>query len=189
MNNDFPKAWKLVDSKTVFRHPYLTLAEDTVILPDGQSISWLTMQDTVDFVSVICQDESGKILIARQYCHPPQRVVHEFPGGRIDPGESPEDAARRELMEEVNFYPHQLQKLGEFLANPRRSPAKCHLFLARDLEERSLPGDSTEFIGVEWLTSAEIESQILKGQIESENILASWMLFKLTQARNHNRDA
>ena len=182
VNNNFPKAWKLVDSKTVFRHPYLTLAEDTVILPDGQRIEWLTMQDTVDFVSVICQNEDGKILIARQYCHPPKRVVHEFPGGRIGPGESPETAARRELMEEVNFYPHKLQKLGEFLANPRRSPSKCHLFLASDLEERSLPGDSIEFIGVEWLTIEEVETQILDGRLENTNVLASWTLFKLTQS-------
>jgi len=188
MNDNFPKAWQQVDSKVVFRHPYLTLAEDTVILPDGQSISWLTMQETVDFVSVICQNESGKILVARQYCHPPKRVVHEFPGGRIDEGEAPEDAARRELMEEVNFYPHKLDKIGEFLANPRRAPIKCHLFLASNLEVRSLPGDSTEFIGVEWLTIEEIETRILDGQIENENILASWTLFKLTQAHIQNSD-
>ena len=117
-----PESWQQVDSRLVFEHPRLSLVEDTVILPSGRRTEWLRFDQRRDFVMMICVNTERQVLLARQYCHPVGKVIHEFPGGLANEGESYEDAARRELMEEVGWYPHQLEAIGAFLPQVRRSP-------------------------------------------------------------------
>lgn len=90
-------------SEILFEHPRLTLVEDTVELPSGAEIQWLRFGDGPDIVMIICLDARGRVLMDRQYCHPPRRAVYEFPGGGAEIGESHAEAATRELMEEAGL--------------------------------------------------------------------------------------
>ncbi|MAL83938.1 MAG: ADP compounds hydrolase NudE, partial [Idiomarina sp.] len=67
-----------------------------------------------------------------------------FPKGLIDPGETPEEAAQRELKEEVGYGSHQLEFLMELSLAPQFFSAKMSVFVARDLYPESLPGDEPE---------------------------------------------
>jgi ADP-ribose pyrophosphatase len=174
-----PKAWRQLATRLLFKHPRMTLVEDEVVLPSGEVTRWLRFDDHQDFVSVVCLDAQGRLLLARQYNHPAKKVVHELPGGLVDEGENPEEAARRELVEEVGLYPHDLARLGAFYPNPRRTKMRCHVFLARELEEKPAAPSPEEFIASEWLELTAFEAMIQQGRIENGNLLAAWSLFRV----------
>lgn len=135
------------------------------------------------FFLVICIDPSQRILLSRQYCHPVGRVVHEFPGGLIDAGESSLEAARRELMEEVGWYAHQLDAIGAFLPHVRRSSIQALVYVATQLEERHLPADHEEFIAYEWVDVPTLEARMRSGELDNGHLHASWNLFRLHAER------
>ncbi len=179
MHSREPLPWQQLDSRVIFDHPRLCLVEDTVVLPSGKQTEWLRFQDRQDFVLVICVDPAQRILLSRQYCHPVGRVVHEFPGGLVDAGESHVEAARRELMEEVGWYAHQLDAIATFLPNVRRSSVRAHVYVATELEERHLPSDSEEFIAYEWVEVATLETRMRSGELDNGHLHAAWNLFRL----------
>ena len=183
LNSREPLPWQQLSSRVVFDHPRLSLVEDTVILPSGKQTEWLRFQNRQDFVLVICVDSARRILLSRQYCHPVGRVVHEFPGGLVDAGESPMEAARRELMEEVGWYAHHLDAIGSFLPYVRRSSIRALLYVATSLEERHLPADSEEFIAYEWVDVATLEARMRSGELENGHLHAAWNLFRLHAER------
>jgi len=70
--------------------------------PDGRTADFEVRQ-VRDVVCVVAQTVAGTYLIARQYRPGPERIVDDLPAGGIEPGESPETAARRELLEETGY--------------------------------------------------------------------------------------
>src|SRR3712207_1318455 len=97
MNEHQSDAWQIIESKTLFVHPRITLIEDTVVLPGGERTAWLRFGGAGDSVGLLCVDEQRRVLVAREYNPAPGRVVYEFPGGGVEAGESYVDAARREI--------------------------------------------------------------------------------------------
>lgn len=180
-----PQPWKTTASRVVFTHPWHPdLVEDEVVTPDGVELTWLRWADDRDGpplpdpVLAICVDQDGRVLLARQWCHGPRRVVAEFPGGNTDPGESYTDAICRELMEEVGLFPHTLTPIGRSLISTRRSGRCLRWYVATDLEPRSLPSDPGEEVAVEWVRPEEIDRRIAAGELDSGSLLAGWALFR-----------
>lgn len=103
---------------------------------------------------------NGDVLLVRQFRYPVQQDLLELPAGRIDPGETPESTAIRELSEEVGYAPGKLRKLGEFYTTPGFCTEKLHLFLATDLKAVSEPGDDDEEIQVERFSLAELKDLV-----------------------------
>ena len=179
MPKDLAKPWKTLATRLLLDHPFHSVFEDTVELPSGRTAQWLRFGHGHDFVLAIAVDERGRVLLSRQYCHPPGRVGHEFAGGVVDPGESLEEAARRELLEEVGIYARDLERVGGFLVHRRRSAMKGHVFVATGLETRKAQPEVHETIEMEWLTVPEIEGMITEGVIEDVDVMASWTLLRL----------
>lgn len=92
---------------------------------------------------VPCLDEETLLLI-REYAAGLHDYQLGFPKGLIDPGETPEEAAQRELKEEVGYGSRQLEFLMEVSLAPQFFSAKMSVFVARDLYPESLPGDEPE---------------------------------------------
>lgn len=92
---------------------------------------------------VPCLDEKTLLLI-REYAAGLHDYQLGFPKGLIDPGETPEEAAQRELKEEVGYGSHQLEFLMEVSLAPQFFSAKMSVFVARGLYPESLPGDEPE---------------------------------------------
>jgi ADP-ribose pyrophosphatase len=133
----------------------------------------------LDVVAAICFDDAGRVLVSRQWCHGPQRIVLELPAGGVEAGEEHEDAIRRELMEEVGLHAAELFPLGRYLRRKRRSPAMTWIFEARGLTLRSLKSDDAEIIDFAWYTMAEIERMIATDEIEDGSLLAGWTLLRV----------
>ncbi len=187
--HDDPPAWNVSSSKVAFRHPFLQLVEDTVQLPAGGTESWIRYADDREGLpparaaGALCRRHDGRFLVSRQWCIGPQRVVHELPGGGVEAFESLEEGLRRELQEEVGLWPNRLEHLGAVLADNRKSSMKIHIYLATELEERSLAADDSEVIAFEWLTEAEVEQAISDELFEHAFLLAGWAMFRARQRR------
>jgi ADP-ribose pyrophosphatase len=171
--------WKILSSKEIFNHQYLTLIEDNILLSCGTKINYLKFKDKGNSVTLISKRNNGEILLSREYSHPPQEILFQFPGGFVPFNENLEKGANRELMEETGFKANSLQLLGNYLINNRRSNSKMYVYLATQLIKRSLKGDLEEDIKSYWFTEKEIDNMIKNGEIINVNVLASWSLYKL----------
>src|SRR6185369_13170347 len=80
-------------------------------------------------------DEKKRVLLVRQYRLPAEKYLWELPAGRLDPGETPLVAAKRELIEETGYRARTWSKLASFYASPGFVQEKMTIFLATDLTE------------------------------------------------------
>ena len=110
--------------------------------------------DAPDWVIVIpeIQDKATgnkEFFMVKQWRHGSKSLSVEFPGGVIDRGEEPEQAARRELLEETGCRAGKLTKLGQVNPNPALFSNTAHVFLAQDLECTNTQNlDNDEFVNV-----------------------------------------
>jgi ADP-ribose pyrophosphatase len=101
--------------------------------PDRQPYYMLTLED---YVSVVAVTADGALLLVRQYRPVVERETIELPSGHVDPGESPEQAARRELLEETGFTAGTLEHLGTLVPDVGRLTNRMWCYFAGNV----LPG-------------------------------------------------
>lgn len=123
------KPWKLLN--TTYLHPNIRL--DECELPTGQIIGAHILEYD-DEVMVFALTRDRQVVLIRQYRHGVQDVILEFPGGSVDQGETPLEAARRELMEETGYASEKFIALGQVSPNPAIYRNQLHIFLALDVE-------------------------------------------------------
>ncbi len=97
-----------------------------------------------DAVMMVPVTEQGDLLLVREYCAGTERYELGFPKGLIDPGETPEQAADRELKEEVGVGARKLTPLKQVVLAPSYFSSKMTLFVAQDLYSEQLEGDEPE---------------------------------------------
>ena len=108
---------------------------------------------------------NGDVLLVEQFRYPMQRSLLELPAGKIDPGETPEETAARELEEEVGFRAGRLEKLAAFYTTPGFCNELLHLFVARDLQPGRSGGDEDEELSVHRYSPNELERLVRSGKI------------------------
>jgi 8-oxo-dGTP pyrophosphatase MutT (NUDIX family) len=101
-------------------------------LPNGSTRAELFI-DSLQVVTVLAQDKNDVLLI-RQYRPGADKVMVDLPSGHIEMGETPEQAARRELEEETGYRAGELTFLGSYYPEPGISNKQAHAFLARRLQ-------------------------------------------------------
>ncbi len=133
-------AWRTRSRRTVFASgPVREVAVEVVELPDGRTISDYYVVRLPDYVLVYAVMADGTVPMLRQYKHGPRRVCLTFPGGAIDDGETPVDAARRELLEETGCAANNWERLGTFVSNANQGCNTVHLFRATGCTPVSAP--------------------------------------------------
>ena len=181
--------WKVVSKEWIVDHPWLAAVEELVEVESGAQLRWVRLADEREgrarpiVASAIPMREDGRVLVARQWNQGPQRVLHEFPGGAGNPGETPEDAIRRELREEVDLHASSFEHLGAYVTNMRKYGMRIECFLATGLTEDPLPNDDAEAIAWDWLLPAEVDARIADGTFDSASVLATWALFRARYPR------
>lgn len=172
--------WKKIDSKKIFEHPRLTLEEDTVELPDGSHVPYLKYAARHDSVTAVCI-RGDEVLIQSEYSYPPNEVLYQFPGGKVEMGEAPDAAIRRELIEESGIAASDLKQMGWFYVDNRRSDAKMFVYLASEPKQvEKTGGDHEEDISSQWIGIDELNRLVKSGEIVNGPLLVAWSFF-LTQ--------
>jgi ADP-ribose pyrophosphatase len=146
--------------------PWLELWAETVRLPDGRVIDPFYAIEQPDFVVVFPVSSDRKILTIWHYKHGPRRINLGLPAGAVAPGEAPEIAAGRELLEETGYVGRQLVPLGAFSLDANRGSGRGHVYVASDVQLRARPThDDLEEIVVEWMTPAALHQALLSGEV------------------------
>ena len=120
--------------------------------------------------------EDKTIAVVRQYRHPAGKYLIELPAGTIDEGETPEDAALREVEEEIGYKAKAIEKLTEFYVSPGFLTEKMHVYLATDLTKSEQNLDEDEILSVEKLTFKTAYEKILSGEIEDAKTITGLIL-------------
>jgi len=165
-----------ISSRLVFSGEALRLRVDNVRLPDG-SLSTREIIEHRDCVCIIPLDKSGNVLLVKQYRRAIDKSLLEIPAGSIDEGETPEEAACREMREETGFRPLKMESLGGYYASPGYCTEYMHLFLAQDLVPDGLCAEDTEDIEVVRVSPDEIRELIKSGQIQDAKSVAGLLLW------------
>lgn len=113
--------------------------------------------------------------MVRQYRHPIEQVTLEIPAGKLDklPNETPVHAAHRELREETGYVAQHMIPLGQVYPSPGLLDEVLHLFLAHGLQKAAQELDEDEFIHVEWMNVAQLESQLADGTVNDVKALCA----------------
>ena len=136
--------------------------------PNGQEHEVEIVRHAASVVLIPIQDD-GRVVIVRQYRAPLDRETWEFPAGRLNDGESADDAARRECEEETGYVPNQLERLRELYPAPGFCDESLIFFRASDL--RPPPADSPhkrdedEDITTRTVTVTEARAMLERGEI------------------------
>jgi 8-oxo-dGTP pyrophosphatase MutT (NUDIX family) len=134
-----PEPWRLLHSIYSFSDRWLKLRHDTVRLPGGSTLTPYHVIEAADWVNVVAISEAGCILLVEQYRHAVTRTMLEIPAGHIDPRESPETAARRELREETGYGGGTWHALGTLHPAASRFNNQVHSFLALGVARVAAP--------------------------------------------------
>ncbi len=137
---------EVISSQSLVRGPIFDVALETVRLPSGrvQSLHIVRHPGAVG-IAPVC--EGGELLLVRQYRHAAGEWLVEIPAGRLEAGEDPLAAARRELEEETGHRASRWEVLTRFLPAPGFCSERMTLFAARELENApagALPPDPDE---------------------------------------------
>jgi 8-oxo-dGDP phosphatase len=170
---DAPEAWPVVASDTLVRGRLVTVRTDKVRMPGGN----LAERDVVlhpGAVAVLALDETGQVLMIRQYRHPVSKLLWEIPAGLRDvAGEPLLATAQRELLEEAGYRARTWRVLADYYSSPGFTNERLRIFLARDLElvpaaERDFePEDEETQLVLAWLPLDEAVGKVLAGDLHN----------------------
>jgi len=125
---------ELLTSRSIHQGAAFEVLLESLRLPSGLELRALVVDQPHDAVAVAARFPNGDMLLVRQYRHAVGDWLLEIPAGRLDPGESPLEAARRELEEETGYRARSWKDLGRFVLAPALCTERITLFLAEDLE-------------------------------------------------------
>lgn len=172
------KRWRTLSSETLFEAaPVVTITRERVGLPDGREIDDFYRVGLRSYAITVPVLEDGRILLTRAYKHGPGRVCLSFPGGFIDPDESPQDAAAREMLEETGFVARQWQALGSFVDNGNQQGSAGHYFLASGCRQvqPAASGDLEE-MRVETYAKSVVDRFLADGSFAITHDAAAWAI-------------
>lgn len=157
--------WKLLSSEYVFKDKWATLRADTCQMPDGKIISPYYVLEYPNWVNAVVLTDDQQIVLIKQYRHAAGEVILELPGGCIDANETPEDAVKREVLEETGYSCTRIELLAVLYANPSTSKNKTYSFIAyggKKVQEQQL--DGAEEIMVETVSILQLKELLLSNR-------------------------
>ncbi|MFB3777691.1 MAG: NUDIX hydrolase [Bryobacteraceae bacterium] len=163
---------KLVSSRERYRCNLFRVTEDHAIDPDGFEIRRSIVQHNGSAV-MMAVDGRGRILLVRQYRLPARAMMWELPAGRLDPGEKPLQAARRELAEETGYRARKWKKLLTLYPSPGYVAEKMTVFVATELIKGEAQPMEDERIRCRWFTVRELERMIRTGRLIDAKTIAA----------------
>jgi ADP-ribose pyrophosphatase len=153
--------WKIL--KTTYLQPGIRV--DHCELPDGQNLN-CQLLEYADEIMIFALTKKQEAVVIKQYRHGVQQAILEFPGGSVDDGERPMEAAKRELMEETGYASERWIEIGRASPNPAIYTNKIYSFLTLDAVPTGKQSNhEAEFIEVSLISLEEIVAMAKRGDL------------------------
>ncbi len=162
---------RTLSKKEIFKGRLLTLEVHQVELEDGseacRELVW-----HADAVCVVVLTKDNETVLVKQYRKPLERHILEIPAGKIDGGETPLQAAVRELEEEVGYLSGEVRHVMDFYSSPGFCNEKLSLFVAENVELGDQRLDEGEFIELVRLPFSEVVEMAARGELGDAKTVA-----------------
>ncbi len=167
-------------SEHVFDGDLLKVRRDRVRLPNGREAAreYVVHPGAVLVVPILAD---GRLVLERQFRYPVDRVMLEFPAGKIDPHEAPLATAQRELREEAGYTAGSWQRVGTIHPEVGYSTETIELYVATDLKHVGAQLDEGEFLDIVLMTEGELLAAFDSGELTDGKTVAAlftWIRFR-----------
>lgn len=153
-----------VKESHIVHHGFFDVRVDTLQIPHGPKRPYTVLNIKSHAAAVIAETKDGKLLVTQEYRHPTGQWLLSCPGGRIDTGESPIEAARRELLEETGYGGGEFSLLGSIYPYPSVTNQQIFFVHAKNVEYQKPPTlEDFELIHADLKTPEELFQAIAAG--------------------------
>lgn len=161
------RKWKVLKSENILSlGTWLSVRQETVELPSGKQIPTWFILEFPDWINVIAITRDGQFVMEDQYRHALGETCYELVAGVIDPGETPLQAAQRELAEETGYGKGTWELFMTLSPNPTNHNNLSYTFIARDVEKiGEQHQEATEEINVHILSREDVRELLDRGMI------------------------
>ncbi len=178
------KKWKVIKSEPLSSNRVFSTRMDTSVSPiTGEEHKFFVIESP-DWVNVVAVTDRDEVLLIRQYRHGIGSETIEIPGGCVDPGETPLEAAKRELLEETGYVSDDWSCIGQVIPNPAIQTNTCYIFLAAGSRKEKDPSfDTTEHIVTFKAPVEDIPKLVLEKRITHSLVVSAFYWYCLRTGR------
>jgi ADP-ribose pyrophosphatase len=169
---------KITSSKQVYDCGLFRVTEDKAVDPKTKFEIKRSVVRHIGSAVMMAVDDKKRVLLVRQYRLPADKYLWELPAGRLDDGEKPLQAAKRELKEETGYTAKKWTKLASYYASPGFVQERMTIFLAEDLTSGEATPMDDERIEARWFKRKELASMIKEGKIEDGKTLIGFLRWR-----------
>lgn len=173
--------WTVHGERMIYESPWVSLALTDIEIPGGPRFEHHVIRMPAEAAGTVVHDPDRGVLLLWRHRFTTDTWGWEVPAGRIDEGETPEEAAAREAEEETGWRPGPVRLLTSYFPHNGTSDACFHLFEAAGAEHIGEPTDPTESERVEWVPLDVLRSEIVAGRVHdglSLTALLWWLAFR-----------
>lgn len=167
---------RVLESKTMYAGAVFGVRRDRVLEPGGIEVTRdvVTHSGSVVLLPIL---PDGRLLLVRQYRHAVGGYLWELVAGRIEPGEAPLAAARRELAEETGYTARRYRKLLDVFPTPGFVSERMLLYAAEGLTPGAARPEADERILARRFTLRELETMIRRGRLRDAKSVAGLLYY------------
>jgi ADP-ribose pyrophosphatase len=169
---------KIISSQEAYRCRLFWVTEDDAVDPETKFEIKRSVVRHNGSAVMMAVDEKKRILLVRQYRLPAGKYLWELPAGKVDAGETPLQAAKRELIEETGYRARKWEKLTAFFPSPGFVAERMTIFLATGLTAGTATPMDDERIETRWYTSKDVAEMIRTGKIEDAKTMIGFYRWK-----------
>lgn len=177
-----PPPWEVVETEQIHDCRVFRVGRERARSPRTGALHDFYRLDSADWVNVVALTPGDELVLVRQYRHGLHATTLEIPGGMVDPGEEPAEAAARELLEETGYRAGAVAAVGRVNPNPALFGNRVHTFVATGCERVApIRNEGAEETRVELLARARLHDAVRAGAIDHALVLAGLYAWELAE--------
>ena len=175
---------KTLEKNYVYQGKIINVCRDTVELPNGKT----SIREKVEHNGGVCVapiTANNELIFVRQFRYAYDTVLLELPAGKLEKGEDPFEAGKRELKEETGAVANKYLSLGKLYPTPGYCGEIIHMYLATDLEFGEQCPDEDEFLEVYKISLEKAVEMVMNGELPDSK--TQTMILKINQLKNEGK--